>query len=44
MMELFGRRLCAGTRCLLTRSVERAAGAVVEGIVADGCRNFCGLV
>lgn len=32
-MELFGRRPCEGTRCLLTRSVESAAGAVVEGIV-----------
>lgn len=32
-MELFGRRPCEGTRCLLTRMVERAAVAVVEGIV-----------
>lgn len=35
-MELFGRRPCAGTMCLLTRSVERAAGAVLEGIAMAG--------
>lgn len=32
-MELFSRRPCDGIRCLLTRNVERAAGAVVKGIV-----------
>lgn len=34
-MELFGRRLCEGTKCLLTRSVDSEAGAVVKGIVGE---------
>lgn len=39
-MELFGRRPCEGTKCLLTRRVERAAVAVVEGIVTCLSRGF----